>query len=87
MTVPETEFRDELDVFRKEVEEAIQCFYIFQTVHNIARGNTQVYGGVRRVTGRRSPTRAVDSILYKLSSPDVDWSTTVQEIGGVAGRG
>ena len=40
----ETEFRQELDIFRKEIVEAIQCFYIFQTVHNIARNDRRVYG-------------------------------------------
>jgi len=40
---PETEFKEELQVFGNEVEEAMQCFYAEQTIHNVARENTNVY--------------------------------------------
>jgi hypothetical protein len=45
---PETEFRLELEVFGNEVEEAIQCFYAEQTIHNVARENASVYHALDR---------------------------------------
>jgi AbiU2 len=45
---PENEFRRELEVFGSEVEEAIQCFYAEQTIHNVARDNTNVYHALNR---------------------------------------
>jgi hypothetical protein len=47
-TNPETEFRQELEVFGNEVEEAIQCFYAEQTIHNVARENASVYDALNR---------------------------------------
>ena len=45
---PENEFRRELEVFASEVEEAIQCFYAEQTIHNVARDNTNVHHALNR---------------------------------------
>lgn len=45
---PETEFKEELKVFGNEVEEAIQCFYAEQTIHNVARQNTTVFHALNR---------------------------------------
>jgi hypothetical protein len=47
-TGPETEFRQELQVFGNEVEEVIQCFYAEQTIHNVARENASVYHALNR---------------------------------------
>ena len=44
----ETEFERELEVFGHEVEEAIQCFYAEQTIHNVARED-QVIAMFRRM--------------------------------------
>jgi hypothetical protein len=49
MTIdPETEFKRELKVFGNEVEEAIQCFYAEQTIHNVAREDENVYRALNR---------------------------------------
>jgi HEPN superfamily AbiU2-like protein len=48
MIDPEIEFKRELDVFGREVEEAIQSFYIPRTVHTVARTNRQLYGFLDR---------------------------------------
>jgi hypothetical protein len=45
---PETEFKEELQVFGNEVEEAMQCFYAEQTIHNVARENTNVHHALNR---------------------------------------
>jgi hypothetical protein len=45
---PEAEFTQELEVFGHEVEEAIQCFYAEQTIHNVARENESVYHALNR---------------------------------------
>jgi hypothetical protein len=45
---PETEFRHELEVFGNEVEEAIQCFYAEQTIHNFAREDENVHRALNR---------------------------------------
>jgi hypothetical protein len=45
---PENEFQHELEVFGNEVDEAIQCFYAEQTIHNVARDNTNVYHALNR---------------------------------------
>ena len=45
---PETEFKEELQVFGNEVEEAMQCLYAEQTIHNVARENTKVYQALNR---------------------------------------
>src|SRR6266849_10076820 len=45
---PETEFKEELQVFGNEVEEAMQCFYAEQAIHNVARGNTNVHHALNR---------------------------------------
>jgi len=47
-TDPETEFKEELQVFGNEVDEAMQCFYAEQTIHNVARENTNVYHALNR---------------------------------------
>src|SRR5271154_5316183 len=43
-----TEFDRELEVFGHEVEEAIQCFYAEQTIHNVAREDENVYRALNR---------------------------------------
>jgi len=48
MTNPETQFERELEVFRKEVEEAVQSFYAWHTVHSVARNDKQVYSILNR---------------------------------------
>lgn len=45
---PEVEFRRELEVFGNEIEEAIQCFYAEQTIHNCARKDESVYHALNR---------------------------------------
>jgi len=45
---PETEFKEELQVFGTEVDEAMQCFYAEQAIHNVARGNTNVHHALNR---------------------------------------
>jgi hypothetical protein len=44
----EAEFRRELEVFGNEVEEAIQCFYAEQTIHNVAREDQNVHRALNR---------------------------------------
>src|SRR5882762_10066122 len=45
---PETEFKEELQVFGNAVEEAMQCFYAEQTIHNVARENANVHRALNR---------------------------------------
>src|SRR6266851_9801304 len=45
---PETEFKQELNIFGNEVDEAIQCFYAEQTIHNVARENREVCDALNR---------------------------------------
>jgi hypothetical protein len=45
---PEAEFKQELEVFGNEVEEAIQSFYAEQTIHNVAREDQNVYRALNR---------------------------------------
>ncbi len=45
---PEAEFRRELEVFGNEIEEAIQCFFAEQTIHNVAREDENVYHALNR---------------------------------------
>jgi hypothetical protein len=40
---PEAEFKQELEVFGNEVEEAIQSFYAEQAIHNVAREDQNVH--------------------------------------------
>jgi AbiU2 len=40
---PEAEFKQEMEVFGNEVEEAIQSFYAEQTIHNVAREYQNVH--------------------------------------------
>ena len=44
----ESEFRSELEIFDNEVEEAIQCFYAEQAIHNVGRKNRSVYEALNR---------------------------------------
>lgn len=43
MVDPAAEFERELEVFGGEVEEAIQCFHVWLTVHAVARKSKKVY--------------------------------------------
>jgi hypothetical protein len=45
---PEAEFEYELQVFDNDVDEVIQCFYIWRTVHAEARKNRRVYDLLNR---------------------------------------
>jgi AbiU2 len=45
---PEAEFKQELEVFGNEVEEAIQSFYAEQTIHNVAREDQNVHRALNR---------------------------------------
>ena len=40
---PEAEFQNELRVFDNDVDEVVQCFYIWRTVHAAARKSRRVY--------------------------------------------
>ena len=48
---PESAFEYELQVFDNDVDELIQCFYIWRTVHAEARKNRRVYGLLNRNAG------------------------------------
>jgi len=48
---PEAEFEYELQVFDNDVDEVIQCFYIWRTVHAEARKNRRVYDLLNRNAG------------------------------------
>jgi hypothetical protein len=39
---PEAEFQNELRVFDNDVDEVVQCFYIWRTVHAAARVRSPV---------------------------------------------
>ncbi len=41
-TDPSTEFENELEVFRRETESAVQCFYVWRTVHEVASKDERV---------------------------------------------
>jgi hypothetical protein len=43
MVDPETEFERELQMFGKDADVAIQCFYVWLTVHNAAPKNLKLY--------------------------------------------
>ena len=51
MVDPETEFERELQIFGNDVDEAIQCFYVWLTVHAVARKNRRVYDLLNRDAG------------------------------------
>lgn len=48
---PEAEFDYELQVFDNDVDEVVQCFYIWRTVHAEARKNHKVYDLLNRNAG------------------------------------
>jgi hypothetical protein len=48
---PEAEFQNELRVFDNDVDEVIQCFYIWRTVHAAARKSRRVYDLLNRNAG------------------------------------
>jgi hypothetical protein len=48
---PEAEFPNELRVFDNDVDEVIQCFYIWRTVHAAARKSRRVYDLLNRNAG------------------------------------
>src|ERR1019366_5530057 len=50
-TDPETEFELELQIFGDDVDVAIQCFYVWLTVHAAARKNRKVYDLLNRDAG------------------------------------
>jgi len=43
MVDPEIEFERELEIFGKDADVAIQCFYVWLTVHDAARKNVKLY--------------------------------------------
>ena len=43
MNNPETEFARELEVFENEIDEAMRCFYVWLTVHRLARENVKIF--------------------------------------------
>jgi hypothetical protein len=51
MVDPETEFERELQIFGNDVDVAIQCFYVWLTVHASARKNRKVYDLLNRDAG------------------------------------
>jgi hypothetical protein len=51
MTDPETEFEEELRAFDHNVDEVVQCFYIWRTVHAAARRSRRVYDMLNRNAG------------------------------------
>ncbi len=51
MVDPETEFERELQIFGNDVDEAIQCFYVWLTVHATARKSRRVYDLLNRDAG------------------------------------
>jgi hypothetical protein len=48
---PDAEFQNELRVFDNDVDEVIQCFYIWRTVHGAARKSRRVYDLLNRNAG------------------------------------
>lgn len=48
---PEAEFQNELRAFENDVDEVVQCFYIWRTVHAAARKSGRVYNLLNRNTG------------------------------------
>jgi hypothetical protein len=48
---PEAEFQNELRVFDNDIDEVIQCFYIWRTVHAAARKSRRVYDLLNRNAG------------------------------------
>jgi hypothetical protein len=48
---PEAEFQNELRVFDNDVDEVIQCFNIWRTVHDAARKSRRVYDLLNRNAG------------------------------------
>jgi hypothetical protein len=50
-TDPETEFEQELRTFENDLDEVVQCLYIWQTVHSVARKSRRVYDLLNRNAG------------------------------------
>ena len=48
---PEAEFQNELHAFDNDVDEVVQCFYIWRTVHAGARKSQRVYELLNRNAG------------------------------------
>src|SRR5579872_5379884 len=48
---PEVEFYNELQAFDSDVDEVVQCFYIWRTVHATARKNHGIYDLLNRNAG------------------------------------
>src|SRR3984957_1227361 len=48
---PEADFQNELRVFDNDVDEVVQCFYIWRTVHAAARKSRRVYDLLNRNAG------------------------------------
>src|SRR5690348_11674292 len=48
---PEVEFQKELQAFEKDVDEVVQCFYIWRTVHARARKSKRVFDLLNRNAG------------------------------------
>ncbi len=51
VTDPAAEFESELRIFDNDVDEAVQCFYIWRTVHAVARNSRKVYDMLNRNSG------------------------------------
>jgi len=51
ITDPGVEFENELRVFDNDVDEVVQCFYIWRTVHAAARKSRRVYDLLNRNAG------------------------------------
>jgi len=51
MTDPEAEFEEELRTFDNDVDEVVQCFYIWRTVHAAARRSGRIYDMLNRNAG------------------------------------
>lgn len=51
MADPATEFENELRIFDNDVDEVVQCFYIWRTVHAAARASRKVYDVLNRNAG------------------------------------
>ena len=48
---PEAEFQSELQAFENDIDEVVQCFYIWRTVHAEARKRKRVYDLLNRNAG------------------------------------
>ena len=48
---PEKEFEEELQVFDNDVDESVQCFYIWRTVHTEARASRKIFNSLNRHAG------------------------------------